>query len=35
MGLEITGFARPNSNMLWIDPYEYKDILSEAVIAME
>ena len=31
MGLEITGFTRPNLNLLWIDPYEYKDILSEAV----
>mgnify|MGYP001374686584 CR=1 FL=1 len=31
MGLEITGFTRPNLNILWIDPYEYKDSLSEAV----
>lgn len=31
MGLEITGFTRPNLEMLWIDPYDYKDILSEAV----
>lgn len=31
MGLEITGFTRPNLNILWMDPYEYKDILSEAV----
>jgi His-Xaa-Ser system radical SAM maturase HxsC len=31
MGLEITGFTRPNLNLLWIDPYEYKNILSEAV----
>ena len=31
MGLEITGFTRPNLNVLWIDPFEYKDILSEAV----
>ena len=31
MGLEITGFTRPNLNILWIDPHEYKDTLSEAV----
>ena len=31
MGLEITGFTRANLDDLWIDPYEYKDILSEAV----
>lgn len=31
MGLEITGFTKPNLDILWIDPYEYKDILSEAV----
>jgi His-Xaa-Ser system radical SAM maturase HxsC len=31
MGLEITGFTRPNLEILWIDPYEYKDTLSEAV----
>lgn len=31
MGLEITGFTRPNLDLLWIDPYDYKDVLSEAV----
>jgi len=31
MGLEITGFTRANLSALWIDPYEYKDELSEAV----
>ena len=31
MGLEITGFTRANLDSLWIDPYEYKDILSKAV----
>jgi His-Xaa-Ser system radical SAM maturase HxsC len=31
MGLEITGFTRANLNELWIDPYEYKDTLSQAV----
>ncbi len=31
MGLEITGFTRPNLDLLWIDPYEYRDALSEAM----
>ena len=31
MGLEITGFTRPNLDLLWIDPYCYKDVLSEAM----
>ena len=31
MGLEITGFTRPNLDLLWIDPYDYRDTLSEAV----
>jgi His-Xaa-Ser system radical SAM maturase HxsC len=31
MGLEITGFTRANLNLLWADPYEYRDALSEAV----
>jgi len=31
MGLEITGFTRTNLDILWIDPYEYKDSLSEAI----
>lgn len=31
MGLEITGFTRANLDLLWIDPYDYKDILSDAV----
>lgn len=31
MGLEMMGFTRANLAALWIDPYEYKDILSEAV----
>jgi His-Xaa-Ser system radical SAM maturase HxsC len=31
MGLEMTGFTRANLDALWIDPYEYRDILSEAV----
>jgi His-Xaa-Ser system radical SAM maturase HxsC len=31
MGLEISGFTRPNLDLLWIDPFDYKDRLSEAV----
>ena len=31
MGLEMMGFTRANLDSLWIDPLEYKDILSRAV----
>jgi His-Xaa-Ser system radical SAM maturase HxsC len=31
MGLENTGFAIANDDILWIDPIEYRDLLSEAV----
>ena len=31
MGLEIMGFTRANMDTLWIDPAEYRDVLSEAV----
>jgi len=31
MGLEITGFTRPNLSKLWIDPYEYQSELKRAV----
>jgi His-Xaa-Ser system radical SAM maturase HxsC len=31
MGLEITGFARPNLEKLWIDPFDYQHELQEAV----
>lgn len=31
MGLEMMGFTRANLDALWIDPEEYRDILSEAV----
>ncbi|MDC1194507.1 His-Xaa-Ser system radical SAM maturase HxsC [Pseudomonadota bacterium] len=31
MGLEITGFTRANFDLLWVDPWEYKNILSDAV----
>jgi His-Xaa-Ser system radical SAM maturase HxsC len=31
MGLEMMGFTRANLDELWIDPIEYKDILSKSV----
>ena len=31
MGLEITGFTRGNLGVLWVDPYDYRDTLEEAV----
>ena len=31
MGLEITGFTRANLDKLWIDPFDYKDTLSDAI----
>jgi His-Xaa-Ser system radical SAM maturase HxsC len=34
MGLEITGFTRANLDLLWIDPFDYKDILSDAVLLL-
>lgn len=32
MGLELMGFAVPNLDMLWVDPWDYKEKLSEAVL---
>lgn len=34
MGLEITGFTRGNLDKLWIDPYDYRHILEEAVACL-
>ncbi len=34
MGLEMMGFTKSNLNQLWIDPFEYKNILSEAVAVL-
>lgn len=31
MGMEVTGFAKSNFDALWIDPYEYREQLAEAV----
>lgn len=30
MGLEMTGLARPNADLVWVDPVEYRDELREA-----
>lgn len=35
MGLEMTGFTRANLDLLWIDPIEYRDQLSEAVAVLQ
>lgn len=35
MGLEMMGFARANISDLWVDPYDYKDTLSEAVNTLQ
>jgi len=34
MGLEMMGFTRANLDSLWIDPIEYKDLLSRAVMIL-
>ena len=34
MGLEMMGFTRSNLDQLWVDPFEYKDTLSEAVLIL-
>lgn len=31
MGLEITGFTKPNLKILWVDPYDYQAELQRAV----
>ena len=35
MGLEMMGFTRGNLDVLWIDPYAYKDLLSESIGVLE
>ena len=35
MGLEIMGFTRANLESLWIDPGDYRDVLSEAVAILD
>jgi His-Xaa-Ser system radical SAM maturase HxsC len=31
MGLEIVGYAKANLDLLWVDPFDYRDELKEAV----
>jgi His-Xaa-Ser system radical SAM maturase HxsC len=35
MGLEMIGFARANMDDVWIDPIEYRDALTEAVLLLD
>ncbi len=35
MGLEMTGLARPNVDLVWIDPHEYQHDLSRAVRVLD
>ena len=35
MGLEMIGFARANMDDVWIDPVEYRDALTEAVMLLD
>ncbi len=35
MALENIGFARYNSDLLWIDPCDYRELLSEAVLYLD
>jgi His-Xaa-Ser system radical SAM maturase HxsC len=30
MGLEMTGLARPNSDLVWVDPHDYREQLRDA-----
>jgi len=35
MGLELTGFAKVNRRSIWVDPYDYREELAEAVRVLE
>jgi His-Xaa-Ser system radical SAM maturase HxsC len=35
MGLEITGFTRANLDLLWIDPFDYRDQLHRAATLLD
>lgn len=35
MGLEMTGFTKGNLKKLWVDPYDYRHVLEEAVEILE
>ena len=32
MGLEVSGFASKNFDIIWVDPYDYQDYLKDAVL---
>src|SRR5258708_39195605 len=32
MGLELMGFAVPNLDLLWVDPWNYRESLTEATL---
>lgn len=34
MGLEMTGYARPNRSLVWVDPSDYREQLREAALAL-
>lgn len=35
MGLEMIGLARSNADEVWIDPYDYREALSEAALLLD
>jgi His-Xaa-Ser system radical SAM maturase HxsC len=35
MGMEMTGFARANKSLLWVEPDEYAETLKEAVLFLD
>jgi His-Xaa-Ser system radical SAM maturase HxsC len=35
MGLEMIGLARANLDDVWIDPYDYRDLLADAVVLLD
>jgi His-Xaa-Ser system radical SAM maturase HxsC len=35
MGLEMTGLARPNRDLVWVDPYDYRQELMDAFSVLE
>jgi His-Xaa-Ser system radical SAM maturase HxsC len=35
MGLEMIGLARAHVEDLWIDPYDYRDVLADAVVLLD
>ncbi len=35
MGLEMMGFTKANLSQLWVDPFDYRDTLSEAISILD